>query len=384
MTPPRRILFITEGGLGDQVALTAALRAAKESFSHSFVAVFATYRHPTDTGKVRPFENLSPSPIERANTIFSTDPNVDELYILNRYAFKSLSLRSRLAAEWSVVRFLREKHFDTVISTFPHRERFILWGLLAGARTRVGARNQGMHWLLTHAPDIEKAQRGVVEYYCDLVRAIGGQVRSPRTAYTVPDDALHWADRELRHIGVRTGAPFVAVHPGASGLYKAWPPERYAALIEALRRRWGVAVVMVTGEHDRQIADAIQSHVDEPIREIDCTGSVAKLAAVLRRSVLCISNDSGPRHLAVAVGTPSLAFFRRHHDKEWDVYGEVPFCWTLKSSEPCPACPPEKCYDRVPEGEQFGACCVRMIGVEQAVERADALLRSVLEHTTSG
>ena len=370
--------------MGDQVALTPALRAAKESFADSFVAVFATYRHPTDVEKAEPFQNLAPSAIERAHTIFSTDPNVDELYVLNRYAFRSLTLRARLAAEWSVVRFLRAKHFDTVISTFPHHERFILWGFLAGARHRVGARNQGMHWLLTHAPNIEKANRGVVEYYCDLVRAIGGEIRSPRTAFMVPKESLQWADRELRRIGIQPGGMFVAVHPGASGLYKAWPPERYAALIASLQRRWQVDVVMAMGEHDRQIVDAIHMHLETRIGEIDCTASVANLAAVLQRSALCISNDSGPRHLAVAAGTPSLAFFRRHHDKEWDVYADVPFCATLKSGEACPACPPEKCYDRIPAGELFGAYCVRLIGVEQAVERADALMQVLLEHQPHG
>lgn len=366
--------------MGDQVALTPALRAAKASFPDAFIAVFATYRRPTDPEKAEAFQNLAPSPIESANTIFSNDPNVDELYVLDRYAFKSLTLRSRLAAEWSVVRFLRAKHFDTVISTVPHRERFIVWGVLAGARNRVGARNQGMHWLLTHAPDIEKAKRGVVEYYCDLVRAVGGQIRSTRTEFTVPKKSLQWADRELERIGVQPGATFVALHPGASGWYKVWPPERYAALIEVLQRRRKIEVVMVMSEHDRRIVHAIQTFLETPLREIDCTGSVANLAAVLRRSALCISNDSGPRHLAVAVGTPSLAFFRRHHDKEWDVYNAVPHCATLKSREPCPACPPEKCYDRIPEGEQFGACCLRMIGVEQAVERADALMETLSEH----
>lgn len=372
--PPRRILFITEGGLGDQVALSPALRAVKRSFPGCFVAVFATYRQPTDVSKSDPFNNLFPSPTESRNSVLATNPTVDELYVLNRYAFKSLPLHRRVKAEWSVVKFLREKRFDTVISTFPHKDRFILWALASGAAHRVGARNQGLHWLLTHTPDIEKTRGGVIQYYCDLVRVLGAEVHSARTEYVVPEASLRWADEQLRRIGVQGAEEFVAVHPGASGLYKAWPPERYAALIEHVQERWKVRAVIVKGELDGKIVAAIQETLRARLDEIDCSGSVGNLAAVLKRSVLCISNDSGPRHLAVAVGTRSLAFFRRHHDREWDVYDDVPGCATLKSAEPCPACPPEKCYDRIPEGEQYGAHCLRMVSVEQAKRQLDKML----------
>jgi ADP-heptose:LPS heptosyltransferase len=374
---PERILFITEGGLGDQVALSPALRAVKESFPNTFVAVFATYRRPTDLSKEDPFSNLHPSPAETANSVFATNPHVDELYVLNRYAFKSLPLLARMKAEWSVVTFLRRKKFDTVISTFPHKERFILWGLASGAAYRVGARNQGLRWLLTHAPDIEKTRGGVIQYYCDLVRALGVSVRSTLTEYVVPESSRRWAEERLRQIGVEGGEKFVAVHPGASGLYKAWPPDRYAALIEHIQERWKTRVVMVKGEMDERMVAAIRQHLRMRVDEVDCSGSIGNLGAVLQRSALCISNDSGPRHLAVAVGTPSLAFFRRHHDREWDVYGDVPGCATLKSTERCPACPPEKCYDRIPEGEQYGAYCLRVVSLDRAKQQVDAMLQSL-------
>jgi ADP-heptose:LPS heptosyltransferase len=195
---PQRILFITEGGLGDHVALTPALRELKRSFPESFVCVFTTYRRPTDNTKQNPFENLYPSQVERDNSVLAANTNIDELYVLNRYAFKSLRGIARAKAELAVLRFLRGKKFDTVVCTFPHKDRFILWSYASGAAVRVGARNQGLHWLLTHTPDIEKSRGGVVEYYCDLVRAIGATVTSTRTEYMVPDSSTIWADRLLR------------------------------------------------------------------------------------------------------------------------------------------------------------------------------------------
>lgn len=381
--PPRRLLFITEGGLGDQVALSPALRSVKESFPGCFVAVFATYRRPTDIAKRDPFINLYPSSSESHNSVFTTNPHVDELYVLNRYALKSLPLLERATAEWSVVKFLRSKKFDTVISTFPHKDRFILWALASGAVNRVGARNQGLRWLLTHTPDIEKTHGGVIQYYCNLVHALGARTRSTRSEYIIPESSLRWADEQLRRTSVGAEEKFVAVHPGSSGPYKCWPPDRYAALIEHIQKRWNIRVVVVKGDMDGKIVAAIQENLRTRVDEIDCSGSVGNLAGVLKRSALCISNDSGPRHLAVAIGVPSLAFFRRHHDREWDVYDDIPGCATLKSAEPCPVCPPEKCYDRIPEGEQYGAQCLRLVSLERAKQQVDAILRSLVTQSRS-
>jgi len=373
---PKRILFITEGGLGDHVAMTPALRELKKSFPESFVCVFTTYRMPTDIEKKHQFEDLYPSQVEKDNSIFTSNKNVDEMYVLNRYAFKSLSGIARVKAELAVVRFLRSKKFDTVISTFPHKDRFILWSFFARAKIRVGARNQGMRWLLTVTPDIEKSRGGVVEYYCDLVRAIGATVSSTRTEYLVPESSARWADRLLQELHLDPSKRLVAVHPGASGSYKVWPVERLAALMDHMSTKLNVTVVLLKGVMDGGIVAAIQKSLRTDAIEIDCSGSIGNLAAVLKRCSLCVTNDSGPRHLAVAVGIPSLAFFRFHHDKEWDVYQAVESCATLKGVGACPVCPPDKCLDRVPEGEQFGSYCLRMVSLEDAIRKVESMLKA--------
>ena len=375
---PQRILFITEGGLGDHVALTAALRELKKSFPSAFVAVFATYRRSTDPDKPNQFRDLSPSQAEKDNSIFATNPYVDELYVLNRYAFKSLHALARVKAELDVVRFLRRKKFDTVISTFPHKDRFVIWAFAAGARVRVGPRNQGIRWLLTITPDIEKARGGVVEYYCDLVRAIGVTVHSTRTEYVVPKASALWADRLLQQFPLDPARRLVAIHPGASGSYKVWPVERLAALMDHISARPDVTLLLLKGAMDDDIVAAVRKNLRAPVLEIDCSESIGHLAAILKRCSLCITNDSGPRHLTVALGVPSLAFFRFHHDREWDVYQAVENCATLKGTDPCPVCPSDKCFDRVPGGEQFGSYCLRMVSLEEAVRKAEAMLQESL------
>jgi ADP-heptose:LPS heptosyltransferase len=148
--------------------------------------------------------------------------------------------------------------------------------------------------------------------------------------------------------------------------------------MDHITTKLNTTTVLLKSEMDGGVVSAIKDKIQTEVIEIDCSRNIGNLAAVLQRCSLCVSNDSGPRHLAVAVGTPSLAFYRFHHDKEWDVYQAVDSCVTLKGSGMCPACPPEKCFDRVPEGEQFGSHCLRMISLEDAIRRVEIMLNTPL------
>jgi len=368
----QRILFIAEGQLGDLLLLTPALRAAKESFPQSFISVLVVERRNSDDSKQHPFDDLTATSAERESSVLSTNKNVDELLVLNRQALRFLNGLARVRAELAIITFLRRKRFDTVICTFPE-DRFVQWAIASGARIRVGQRKQGLHWLLTHKPNIEKSQRGVLKYYCELERAVGATVHSTETEYIVPESSKKWADDFLRSKNISSTRQVVAIHPGASGDYKIWPPERYALVIDHLAKK-GLQVLLLNGAIDEQIINEIRKRVQHSFVEVRTGNKVGDLAAIIQRCELCITNDSGPRHLAVAVGTLSLAFFRQHHDTEWGVYEENNWLATLKASGQCPVCPPDVCLDKIPEGERFASHCLRMICVEEAVQQVEKML----------
>ncbi len=367
----RKILFLAEGQLGDLLLLTPALRAVKESDPASSVSVLVLERRNSEV-KQNPFDDLTATPAARERSVLSTNPNVDDLYVLNREALRSLHGIARQRAEWKIIKFLRRQKFDAVVCTFPE-DRFVEWAFASGARTRVGQRKQNLHWLLTRKPDIEKAEKGVIEYYCDLARAIGVDVRSATTEYIIPLSSTEWANRLLTTANISPTQEIIGIHPGATGNYKIWPPGHYAALINHLSKK--TIVLLLGSKLDQPVISAIKKDLDSPVIEIQTSESVGNLAAMLHRCRLCISNDSGPRHLAIAVGTPSLAFFRQHHDREWGVYEANERVTTLKGSRTCPACPPDVCMDRIPAGEKFSSYCVRMIDIEDAIRRAADVLR---------
>jgi ADP-heptose:LPS heptosyltransferase len=370
-----RILFLAEGQLGDLLLLTPALQAAKESFPDSSISVLVVNRRNADESKEHPFSNLAASPFERESSVLSTNTNVDELLVLSRQALRALHGIARIKAEISIIGYLRRKKFDTVICTFPE-DRFAQWAFASGARIRVGQRKQGLHWLLTHKPNIEKSERGVLEYYCNLVRTIGANVTSNKTEYVIPESSLQWTKELFHSKSIASTEKVVAIHPGASTEFTIWPPENFAAVIDHLTNNLDAKVLLVGGRGDQPATDAIKQHLHSSILEIETSSRVGDLAAVLQRCTLCMSNDSGPRHLAIAVGTPSLAFFRQHNEiwKEFNVYQESNRIASLRSTGQCPVCPPGVCLDKVPQGERFGTHCLHMITVADVVRRVEEML----------
>ena len=368
---PINVLFVAEGQLGDLLLLTPALRAMKESFPSASITVLIVERRSNDREWL-PNEVLW-QVHDQSATVLSTNPSIHQLFRLNRTLLTSKHGIARLRAEVEVIRFLRKQEFDMVVCTFPE-DRFALWAFASGAHVRIGEREQGLSWLLTHRPEIRKRDRGVLQYYCDLVRTAGAQIESDRTEYVVPDSSKQWADDFLQGHGLEAATRLVVVHPGATGNYKIWPAERFASLIDTLQSDTKASVVLCHGSHDIPIVERIRDKLKTSAVQADTGSNIGHLAAILKRSALCISNDSGPRHLAVAVGTPSLALFRQFHEREWGVYEGGSNCTILQGGDPCPSCPIGACLDRIPEGEAFGSFCLRMVTVEHAFLQAMKML----------
>jgi len=366
----RNVLFLAEGQLGDLLLLTPALRGMKAGhpgIRQSVLVLERRSRAPLDA------EHPIAGPLApNADSPLAGNPNVDRLFTLNRDAVRSLPLTARLRAELAIVRFVRAGRYDAVVCTFPE-DRFAIWAFLSGAATRVGQRKQGLRMLLSVQPDIRKADSGVRSYYCSLVRACGAPCATDRTEYVVSGEARSWAGEALAGAGVPSGGRVVLLHPGATGDYKIWPPERWAELMDMLEEL-PLTVILCAGPLDEGIVGSIREHATRAPRIVDTGGKIGRLAAMMERSALCITNDSGPRHLAVAVGAPSLAFFRLHHDREWRVYDEGDRCATLRGTSACPQCPADRCSDRLPEGERFGSHCIRLISVEDAFAAAKKML----------
>ncbi|MFL6254563.1 MAG: lipopolysaccharide heptosyltransferase II [Pyrinomonadaceae bacterium] len=226
---------------------------------------------------------------------------------------------SRPAAIFQEARAWRARRFDLAV-LFPNSFAPALVAALARVPLRVGYATQGRSALLTHRIGVPawRSERHEVFYYLHLVaeleRLLNGastvETRAPDTRLCVTGARLREAQLILNESGARPGRPLVAICPGSTNSRaKRWPAERFAAVADMLKERVGADVVLLGAREELDISEEVARHMR--VRPFVLTGQtdLAQTAAVLKASDLLITNDTGPAHVAAAVGCPVVVIF---------------------------------------------------------------------------
>lgn len=279
----RRVVFVRTDRLGETILNLPAAASIKAALPHAALTFVA---HP----EVAPL-------LQRLPWIDAVVP------------YDEASTRAWWSRALALRALLRAQRCDAVIVSNAKKELHLaVW--LAGIPRRVGYDRKWGRWLLTHRLRDQRAggTRHEVEWNLDLVRALGLPVNGP--AWRMPLFESEWDDvrRRLAAQGLDVSRPWLAVHPWTSNVRKQWPPERYRALIEAIHAYLKHAVVLVGGaEAQPYAASVIPAGV--PVANLIGHLSLVQLAACLKQARLLISSDSGPVHLAAAMGTSTLVLF---------------------------------------------------------------------------
>ena len=200
----------------------------------------------------------------------------------------------------------------------------------------------------------------------------------------LPESARAEADRRLAALGLAAGAqPIVAVHVSGGRAIKQWPVERFAEVARALARSHGAAILLTGAEGDRPLVETASRALSDVPRVHAMVGSLdlLTLGAVLARSALVVTGDTGPMHLAAAVGAPIVAVFGPSAPER---YGPVsPTVRVVRIDLPCSPCnrvrkPPARCVGHTPD-------CLEGISVARVLEAAhDVLARAALPTAARG
>jgi ADP-heptose:LPS heptosyltransferase len=192
----------------------------------------------------------------------------------------------------------------------------------------------------------------------------------PAAKVYVNTDAAELVLRKLAEQGIGPDQPYAVMRPGASQANKRWPTERFAAIAQWLREAHGIATVVNLGPGDEQIAAEVRQRfagLGIIIGDLELRGLVALLAG----SSLFIGNDTGPTHIAAALGRKCVVIFGASDSKVWSPWKteyrlvEKPF--------PCKQCPPGKC-------ESLGAShCILSISVDEVRDACEELLAAKLQ-----
>jgi len=345
----RRILVRANNWIGDVVMISPAVRALRHRFPRAAIAMVAK-RWVLDA--------------------VSGNPWFDELIEYDHEgAHRGLAGRLRLArgirAQGPVdLAILFQKAFDAAA---------LAW--LAGAKTRVGYATDARGFLLTHPLPPPPADRHHADAFLDLARAVGCGEIDPLPSFHLGERERSGADALLARRGF-TGAPLlVALHPGASKGPRAWHAERFAALVERLRRRHAARFVLIGAAGER----ATLERVAAGLRKEDWIGpdeapGLLDAAALLARCHLFVGNDSGPMHLAAALGVPTVGLFGPGRPANTAPRGRPGTVVTIGRDYPCAPCRQDffrECPP-APSGKPF---CLEEIGVDEVEEAALRLVQ---------
>ena len=270
------------------------------------------------------------------------------------------------ASTYHRVRLAKRGHYDRVI-LLPNsfRSAWIAW--LARIPERWGYEGHWRRWLLNRPIPSHMRPRGVhqSESYLEIIRALGWRgSKAPEARIQPPPSLLRWAQEALAPAG--KGGPVVGICPGATyGPAKRWPSDRFVSVARALGDRHGAGIVLMGSRAERpfigQMASAIGTHA------VDLSGAtnLEELAAVLASCRLVISNDSGPMHLAAALGTPVVALFGSTDRIATAPLGRHRI---VSAAVECSPCLRREC----PDGHYQ---CLSRISPEQVLLAAEELLR---------
>jgi ADP-heptose:LPS heptosyltransferase len=172
----------------------------------------------------------------------------------------------------------------------------------------------------------------------DLAAALGAQARDERLAVALPESARAGAAEALSEAGVDPDAPWAVVHPGATAASRRYPEDRWALACRALAGEHGVRLVFTGDSAEVAVAERVRRLAEDPGPSLAGRLSLAELAALLEAAPVLLAGNTGPVHLAAAVGTPVVDVYALTNPQHapWMVpsrvlYQDVPCRWCYSS-----------------------------------------------------
>jgi heptosyltransferase II len=353
----KRILVIKLVAIGDLVVALPTLKAIKKSYPQSHLTILVT---------------------PRVKEVVEGYPYLDEITY-----YDILGKDKGIKNLFKIIKQLRENKFDLVIDLEQYYRITSLISYLSGITNRAGFNlpGQGKKNLLTiKAPySIEKHE---VEAFLKLAKQIGAntsEIKLEEIWVSVEDQ--EYVDGFLTEAGVKSDDLIVGIHPGTgpSAISRRWQMEKFGILADWLIREFKAKVIFTGSKSEVDLINKIvKSMTSKPIVAAGKT-SLKQLAEISRRCTLFISVDTGPLHIAAAMGTKVIGLYGPNTPVKWGPYGNGHI--TIYKGLECSPCTKQylgqvsNCKDPI---------CMKNITVEDVKSAVRQILsKTIYQHLTA-
>ncbi len=265
------ILILKPGAIGDLLLLTPVIRQLKNNYKNSKISILVSS--------------------EATKLLFINNPFVDKIFVYEKKGkHKNFFSFIKLCKE------IKKERFDTVLNF--QRSNLRLWFLvlfIKPVRVLTYHKDETKHAVINHLETL-------------LPLNIDINLQETNLDFEIDADTERFANNFLIEKGL-VDKGFIVLNPGASHRVNRWPVDKFAKLATLIHEKKHKKVVLIGGKEDLELNESIKKLLKFEVVDLSGSLNLAQLAAVLKRSKLLVTGDTGPMHIATAVGTKVVALF---------------------------------------------------------------------------
>ncbi|NGX30835.1 MAG: ADP-heptose--LPS heptosyltransferase 2 [Chlamydiae bacterium] len=266
-------------------------------------------------------------------SMFEKDADVDEIFPFSKPKKPNKKEETR-----KLIQRLKEKKFDLgVLLPNSFSSAYLFWK--AGVQSRLGYSRDARRIFLTHPVKMQPLWHSYhfVDQYKLILKGIGIKRSRTKPRLYLDDQDIQRAQEILQENGVEKDHMVVGVNPSAaSGTAKIWPKEYFKQVIKNLSELDNVKVIVFGDQYSKSTVDEICAGLNENVINLAAKTSLQESIGIMKLCKVILSNDSGPMHIAAAIGTPVVALFGPTNDLLSGPY--TPLCYIIHKYVECSPC----------------------------------------------
>jgi ADP-heptose:LPS heptosyltransferase len=324
---------------------TPALRALRSRYKDSHIA-FLTEKESSD--------------------LLSLNPYLNEVIVLDKEKYRN-PLYS-IKKIWEV----RKSSFDLVVDFFGN-PRSAYFSLLSGAKHRAGYDYPLRRRFYNIVIKDDQIPQYAAQSRLDFLKILGIENCNVELDFFIPDEARLFAQRFFEENKIDSKNLLISISPTSRRHFNRWALERYAQLADWLISQFGAKIILVWGPGEKEVVEKVKHFMKkDPVISKE-TKNLFELGAILERCDLHIGNDNGTKHIAVAMGKPTITIYGPHSPISW-TYPDFSRHKFVKKEVDCPDC------EKIKHG-CTKLSCLDLITVEEVQKTFTELLSQLEEKT---